>query len=517
MASETALAEARVSRFPSLAAAFANLPHWSILLVAAVAVRAIAFGNPVVHVDEEFYFVTAQRMLDGALPYVDIWDRKPIGLFLIYLPAAAFGVPLGIWIYQLMALASVVLTGLMIIRLAERTGWGEGGLVAALLYLFMLGFGDGQSGQAPVFYNLLTAGAMLLAVPCQASAACGVLRRRRAVAAMALIGVALQVKYSVLFEGMFLGMWLLWREHRLGQSLGRIVRLGLELVVVAMVPTFLAWGLYVWLGHGDAWFYANFGSILDRNSDPAAELIRAFLKLVMMLAPLLIVSGLSSRVPVKDASERPIRALMFGWLIASVFGLIVFGTWFNHYALPVMLPACLCCAGYLGSNPVGRRIVAPLLLLVAAVGGEYTVWSAKWHRGDAGQLATLVEAIGHGPGCLYVYSGNSSLYSQTGRCTVTPWIYPSHLSRERENGAVGVDQLGEIGRIFAKRPEVVVMRRVYRGERAEARAFTLARLQRGGYRMRGSYPLGDTWVDVYAAPGSTAGVAPSRLAARSPS
>src|SRR5436305_10498325 len=40
-------------------------------------------------------------------------------------------------------------------------------------------------------------------------------------------------------------------------------------------------------------------------------------------------------------------------------------------------------------------------------------------------------------------SGNSILYGYTGRCTVSPWVFPSHLSRERENGALGVDQLQE--------------------------------------------------------------------------
>jgi hypothetical protein len=501
------------SPFPSLTA----LPPWAVLLVAAIAVRAIAFGNPVVHVDEEFYFLTAQRMLDGALPYVDIWDRKPIGLFLIYLPAAAFGPVTGLWLYQAMALASVVVTALLIVRLAERVGWGKGGLVAGLLYLFMLGFGDGQSGQAPVFYNLLTAAAMILAVPCGASAASTRLRRARAIGAMALIGVALQVKYSVLFEGMFLGLWLLWREHRLGRAKVRIGWFGVELIVVALVPTLLAWGAYAAIGHGHAWYYANLGSILDRNSDPALVLLGAFLKILLILAPLLIVSGLSRHVPVSDESERPIRALYFGWLIASVFGLIVFGTWFNHYALPVMLPACLCCAGFLGSVSVGRRIVAPLLLLAAGLGGEYTVLSAKWHRGDAAQLETLVEAIGHGPGCLYVYSGNSSLYSHSGRCALSPWVYPSHLSRERENGAVGVDQLTEIGRIFDRRPEVVVMGPAFSGERAESRRLVIDRLHAGGYALRGRYPLGKTLLEIYATPGSTAGVAPPRRAARSPS
>jgi hypothetical protein len=516
MAGKSAVSEARAPRLPSLAAGLAALPPWLVLLAAAIAVRAIAFGNPVVHVDEEFYFLTAQRMLDGALPYVDIWDRKPIGLFLIYLPAAAFGPVVGLWVYQAMALASVVLTSVLIIRLAERCGWGAGGLVVGLLYLFMLGFGDGQSGQAPVFYNLITAAAMVLAVPCGASAACARLRRGRAIGAIALIGVALQIKYSVLFEGMFLGLWLLWREHRLGRAKVRIGWFGVELVVVAMLPTFLAWGIYAALGHGEAWFYANLGSILDRNSDPPLVLLGAFLKVALILAPLLIVSGLSRHVPVRNESERPIRALYFGWLIASVFGLIVFGTWFNHYALPVMLPACLCCAGFLGSMPAGRRIVTPLLLLVAAVGGEFTVWSAKWHRGDARQLETLVEAIGRGPGCLYVYSGNSSLYSHSGRCALSPWVYPSHLSRERENGAVGVDQLAEIGRIFAKRPEVVVMGPAFSGERAESRRLVVAKLRAGGYTLRGNYPLGKTLLGIYAAPGSTAGAAP-RLAARSPS
>jgi hypothetical protein len=381
----------------------------------------------------------------------------------------------------------------------------------------MLGFGDGQSGQAPVFYNLITACAILLALPCTASAESARLRKGKAIAAMALIGVALQVKYSVLFEGMFLGLWLLWREHRLAHPPFSTARFAVALVAVAILPTLLAWGTYAALGHGDAWFYANFGSILDRNSDPALELLRAFLKVALILAPLLIVSGLSRRVPVEDPSERPIRALYFGWLMAAVFGLIVFGTWFNHYALPVMLPACLCCAGYLGSNPTGRRIVAPLLLLAAGLGGTFTVWSAKQHRGDARQFEVLVQAIGQGPGCLYVYSGDSSFYSHTRRCTLTPWIYPSHLSRERENGAVGVDQLAEIGRIFAKRPEIVVMRLPYRGERAESRAFTIARLREGKYALRGRYPLGDTWVDVYAAPGSVAAPASPRLAASSPS
>jgi hypothetical protein len=413
-----------------------------------------------------------------------------------------------------MALASVVLTALLILKLAERAGWSRGALPAALLYIFMLGFGDGQSGQAPVFYNLITAFAMLLALPCTASADSERLRRRKAVAAMALIGVALQVKYSVLFEGMFLGLWLLWREHRLGDPLHRIVRFGAVLVTVALLPTLVAYLVYAAIGHGNDWLYANLGSILHRQSDPKLVLLRAFLKVALILALPLIVSGLSRHVPVEEKSERPIRALLFGWLIASVFGLLVFGSWFNHYALPVMLPASLCCAGFLGWHPIGRKVLTPFMLLASLTGGTYTAWSAKWHRGNAQQLETLAAAIGRGPGCMYVYSGNAILYSYTGRCAVTPWVFPSHLVRERENGAIGVDQLQEIERVFAKRPEIVVVRPELEGERKETRRLALRKLAEGGYVVRGRYPLGDMMISVYAAPRS--GATP-RLAASKPS
>ena len=515
MASKSEVLGSRTTRLSDLSATITNLPRWSILLIAAVAVRALTFGNPVVHVDEEFYFVTAQQMLHGAVPFVDVWDRKPVGLFLIYLLPAAFGVPAGIWVYQAMALAAVVGTALLIARLAEKAGWGRGALTVALLYIFLINFGDGQGGQAPVFYNLLMAWAFLLVVPRPDDQTGDRRRIHRGTLAMLIVGTAMQVKYSVVFEAMFLGLWLMWREMTLGTSMAHVLRRGCLWASAVWLPTFIAWAVFILIGHGDAWFYANFGSIVDRLSDPPDVLLRAFLKIALILGVPLIVSGLSRHVPVKAPSEHPVRALFFGWLIASVIGLLVFGSWFNHYALPVMVPASLCCAGYLGSTEFGRKWLGPAMLLAACGGGEYTAWSAKWHRGNAEQLEALADAIGRGSGCMYVYSGNAILYSYTDRCTVTPWIFPSHLSRERENGALGVDQLQEINRIFDRRPEIVVMRPTYFGERMASHALAVKRLEAGGYRLRGRWPLGDLNIAVYALPQARA-ANPPRFASTRP-
>ena len=56
----------------------------ALLIATALLIRLPHFGDPAYMIDEQFYLLVGDRMLHGALPYVDIWDRKPIGLFLIY-------------------------------------------------------------------------------------------------------------------------------------------------------------------------------------------------------------------------------------------------------------------------------------------------------------------------------------------------------------------------------------------------------------------------------------------------
>ncbi|MEI9927397.1 MAG: hypothetical protein WDN44_06425 [Sphingomonas sp.] len=166
-------------------------------------------------------------------------------------------------------------------------------------------------------------------------------------------------------------------------------------------------------------------------------LLRGFLKIALVLAPLLIMSGFSRHVPARGAVQPRVRQLLFGWLMASVLGVVLFGGWFNHYALPVMAPGACCAAvswGITGSAAGWR----PPLLLLTAIGGQITILSAIWHRGNGSELRALAGAIGPGPGCLYVYSGNSILYAYTGRCAASPWMFPSHLSRTpRKRGAGG--------------------------------------------------------------------------------
>lgn len=460
----------------------AKAPRWLTLLAIALAARAITFGNPILHVDEEFYFTAARAMLDGAVPFVDVWDRKPVGLFLLYAPAAALGFPAGIWAYQALALVCLVATAILAARLADRAGWNRGALATGIAVILWPNLIDGQGGQAPVFYNLLMIAAASLIVRGERETAAGQ-RFAGGLAAMALVGLALQIKYAAVFEGLFFGLWLLWREWRAGRGLVRIALTAVPLAGAALLPTLAAWAAYASIGRSEAWLYANFLSILDRNPDPALAQLANLAAITLILSPLLAAAALGWR----QRGESEIVPFLFAWALAAIGGLLAFGSYFEHYALPLIPPLAICAAAFLGLH----RRFALWMLLLAFAGGQVLLIAKRSTRGTPGEIAAIARTIGTGPGCLHVYSGSAMLYPMTRRCAVTRWIFPSHLSRTRERGAIGVDQDAEIDRILAARPEWVVMRKPYRGERPEIRARMLSGVKQGGYLPVTVLPLGN--------------------------
>src|SRR3546814_19167922 len=89
----------------------------------------------------------------GATPYVDIWDRKPVGLFLLYSGIRLLGGD-GIVQYQIVALLAVVVTsGIMAIWIARFSGW-LGAVAGVALYHCLLFSHLGFGVQAAVFLNL---------------------------------------------------------------------------------------------------------------------------------------------------------------------------------------------------------------------------------------------------------------------------------------------------------------------------------------------------------------------------
>ena len=417
--------------------------------------------------DEEFYLLVGDRMLHGALPYVDIWDRKPVGLFLLFAGIRLLG-GAGIVQYQLVAAGCVAATALLIALLARRIAGPGAAIVAALAYAPALAMSGGAGGQTPVFYNLpMALAAWLVAGPAARPATVTILRRRGA-GAMLLVGIAMQLKYAALFEGLYFGLALTWLRWRAApRHPGILLDMALW-IALALLPTALAFAWYAWIGQAHAFLFANFTSIGMRDDaasgDPLGNLLRMALVLSPFILPIILGEWLLCEVGApwrRLPGGAGAHLFLAGWLIAAAVGVLLFGGYYDHYALPLLPPLAILAApafsvAYRGAG----RVLAAVLLTATFVPYLPQARSLEHQQGDAAYgrlIAAQIRPRLHG-GCLYVYYGDPILYHLTGSCLPTRWPFPYHLNLAREAPALGVDPVAEAERIMDTRPPVVVDR-----------------------------------------------------------
>ena len=426
-----------------------------VLAVLTLATRGWIFGNPVIGIDEQFYLLAGDRLLHGALPYVDIWDRKPIGLFLIYaLASRIFTDPvLG---YQLLAAGSVALTSWILFAIARRFSGFTAALGAAAAYPAWLLVFAGVGGQSPIYYNLpmVVAAAMLLTSIARPDARQDTHRLTvSGCAIMVLCGIAIQIKYSAVFDGIFFGMTLLWAGWSRSWSLTRLAVNGLVWIGSALLPTLGAWAAFADMGHGDAFVQANFRSIFGDVNSLGLSLLR-LVGLNIGLSPFWICALLAwSR---RETGETAV-AWLFAWTAASFGGFLVFGVYYDHYVLPLLLPLCLVTA--LAFDKLSARWLAIALVVgLGLAGGFGRAIIDRQIYGNKQEVTRLAAAIRPmlGNGCLYVNEELPILYWLTRSCLPTRFAFPEHLVLYRYENALGVNQLGELHRILAQRPQVIV-------------------------------------------------------------
>jgi hypothetical protein len=425
-------------------------------IAVALVLRSVTFGNPVVHIDEQFYLLVGERMLHGALPYVDIWDRKPVGLFALYAAMRALGGD-GVIQYQLMALAFVVATSLTINRLARQISSPAGAWWAGMVYLPYLSTFGCFGGQAPVFYNLLVALAALVICHCLTTPD----SRRLLVGgllAMALIGLAIQIKYTVVFEGFVFGLVLLFYARRAGWPLPRLILAALIWAGCALTPTGLALAAYQWIGQGQLFIEANFVSIFLRDQAFLPSIWR-LAKETAILAPFwLAIFWAPGRITPQRGVNPAAASFLRLWAAAAVVGFLLFGTWLDHYVAPLLAPLAALAAPALGWSP-RRRFYTTFALLVSIIGAIADTTDQRLLFGGRAEVdrASAVIRQHLAGGCFYMFEGDDPiLYSTTNACTVTRYIFPQHLSSIMETRALGVNQLEEERRALGRRPSVIM-------------------------------------------------------------
>ena len=424
----------------------------AVLALLVLATRAIWWGDPVADFDEQLYSFIGWRMSDGELPFIDWWDRKPFGLFAIFGASHALFGP-GPLAYQaiagLFAFAAAWLTYRLARQLADRV---TATFAAAIQTMLLCAYGS-YSGQSETFFLPLMLGMAALLMNADHPRF-----TRRAMWAMALGGVALQIKYTVLPQCLFFGLYALWIEGRRGASPKRIIRLGILFGLLGLVPTIAVGLFYALIGHFDAFLFANFLSFFDRLPAPQGRWASTHWIGVTPIA-VLAIGGFYAAVRMRRPANFAAWLFFVGWFAASLATVLLPGTVYLYYYAAMSAPAALVALPLL--DRTGPLKFAPAAMLAAgflallSLPGRYEY--SLTERDAADRLAaSIAPHVNAQSDCLWLWDGPTSLYRMTNSCVPTRFVYPDHLNNALETDALGVSQVGEVARVLATRPAAIV-------------------------------------------------------------
>lgn len=415
----------------------------AVLLTVALVLRAYTFGDPNLFIDEAFYFAAGNAMHLGAVPYVDVWDRKPFGLFaLYYLIAGVSSEPAA---YQIAATLFAALTAWVIGRIVRLWSAWPGALGAGIAYLFLLSAFQGFGGQSPVFYNLLIACAALLVAKSLPDLRGGQVPRAVPLA-MVVAGLAITIKTTALFEAAFLGLYAIS-----ALPAGQRLRHSVVWALTGAAPTLLIALGYAMSGHWSEYWQAMTGANLSAERwDSYSAQIR-FRLMLFALAPVLALAAFGW-LDLKGEARRFVGL----WIFAAMIALAAFPYFHSHYALPLLVPLCVAAGPFLS-----RKWVGPLVLLgLCALAFTRAPPIDRAHTGRSiaamEMLAGTIRAHGSERG-LFVYEGPPFLYTLTKRLFPSPLAFPAHLYHSIERDVSHLSTLAEVQRVAAARPGVVVM------------------------------------------------------------
>lgn len=433
------------------------------LWLAAMALLTLAtrlpyLGHPSSDYDEQLYSLIGQGILDGKVPFVDMWDRKPPGLFLLFALFHKLGGP-GPLAYQIPALLACLWGAWLTYRLGCRIGEKPAAGAAAALYPVLMALYGSHSGQSEVFYVPLTLAMAELLLCAEAAPE---MRRTLvlSLAAMLIGGLALQIKYTVLPSCLLFGGLALLMLRRKGASWALSGASAALFGLMGLAPTLLAALWYAAHGAWDAFVFANFTSARLRLPMPLGITLGKQSLYAMPLV-VFVLGGLAQAANMRKQGMAlsPYYGLALAWLLAGIAGMFM-GTTIYVYYYAALMPAVVLVAMPM-FGPVSRLgpwiaagIIAWLTISLHPLGAIET---SRQERAKLDELAAAIrpQLNEHAEG-LFIYDGPVVLYRLTGASSPTRFLYPDHLNNQLESKALPIDPGTEVARILKSAPGVIV-------------------------------------------------------------
>ena len=430
-----------------------RLCQFLLVLAFATLIRFPIWGEWNYDLDDQYYYLIGQRILHGAVLYVDVWDRKGPALYLFY--AAVGAVSSSAIAYQIAATFCAACGGYGVVRLARLAALPAPALLAGLAYCALLNQFGGENGQAAVIFNPL-----IIACAWSIATRIDLLRLGRIDWAlpfgMACTGIAIAFKQSVAIEAAFFELTIaisLWRSPMVRKRVFAVVAM---LALIAALPMLVTFGFYAAHDHFAAMWQALVTSNLQRGYDTPLNRLW-YLGVLLARLALALAFAIMGVLTLKreDSLSREVRFVL-QWAIVALGAIAAFPAVYAHYALTALAPLCVLGAPLFARRPIGIVAWAALVFPALALGNTFHVAERLVSHRETPKFEAYVRV--HTPHRrLLVWGVPNALYARLKSYPPSPVLFPPHYYEASENGATGHDPIIELQRILEWKPETVVV------------------------------------------------------------
>jgi 4-amino-4-deoxy-L-arabinose transferase-like glycosyltransferase len=359
------------------------------LILITLLVRSAFFFKDIINWDESTFILMGQSIIDGNLPYTELWDLKPPGVFFIFaLFITLFGK--SIVSIRLGGALCVILTSFCTYYIGKNLSNNRVGILAATLCTFMVS--ALPAGQATMTEHLAI-------VPLVGALTILVIKKKTLFMLFLtgiLMGIATMIRLNLAYVTFIIGFCLLFVENPLLFPYNSIKR-----GFVYSIGVFFVIGLfylpYLITGYQQIWWDSVVIAPLS-YADSQHSMINAFRlhlryiwsnisdirKITFGISILLWIGGLAGIIfnfkqwknNSKEKKEKLLWIILF--LISTLISILKGGATHSHYLIQLVPFMSLMAAVFLDSIIVGQWIITSIIVMALVISMKPSIGQYKY-------------------------------------------------------------------------------------------------------------------------------------------
>jgi 4-amino-4-deoxy-L-arabinose transferase-like glycosyltransferase len=465
---------------------------WIILIFFIILVcilRISTFFQSVIDWDESVYLLMSKSMLDGNLPYVQVWDHKPPGIYLLFsLSQIVFGQ--SVISIRILTCIFVSISCLFLYKSGNviNPDNNQNGLLAGILYAFFSLNNGGLSANTELFFTFFNILAFYIVFITLFSSKNELIFHKFRFFIIGLVmGISLHIKYLVIFD--FLAIFLIITSFYYLKSSNRkwigLTKIFLCLLTGAFIPFLLFMLYFLKSGYLNEYIYANFIANKIYSAETQFS-IRYFSEVILSQSvqnhPLWLCLFLTPfclyfLVPRKSEESYKFYFLLI-WFFMAFIGTCATKKFYPHYFLQVLPPLCLI-SSYMVITLLDTVNLKPIKLSFALIliflfplllssskplkasmqfiNKKYVQNSDYWQDTPT-LVSNYIKSRIREDDYIYMADYQPIVYYLTNSKIPTKYVLPNWFIKKEFSRFTGINLADELSNILAKEPAYIVIK-----------------------------------------------------------